>query len=310
MVSARATDVLQTVEYRRDKWNMERVPVALLLCLGGLAFVAYVDPSPPSYGVLLLFAVLLVAGIIKALLGYLLDRIIDRLPAFLIGALLVLGLIALLAWGNPGRRPRLLESADGIPVSTIGWVLVLLGLCWIAFALYRRLIPAMPILLLSPGGIAYHTSWLKGLLIPWHEIQGVDSLEHTGASGFPQRHEDVTVVLVSMAFYEQCILPKRSFLSDHTWNLVFRPKGVSMQMVLHYGLFSIDPKHIRAPVEERWQAFRGAPASAPSVTGPGPDARQIYGVWSIDGSLWQAITFLVPLIAIAAILVVLGLRLR
>ena len=41
-----ATDVFETVEYSRDKWNMERVPRALLACMVGLIFVVYLDPKP------------------------------------------------------------------------------------------------------------------------------------------------------------------------------------------------------------------------------------------------------------------------
>jgi len=81
---------------------------------------------------------------------------------------------------------------------------------------------------------------------------------------------------------------------------MFIPKGSLMQMVLHYGLFSIPPTDIRAPAETRWKAFR---TERPRDDGAVPADRRVYGVWSVDGSLWQATKFLVPLIGIIAILV-------
>jgi len=48
------------------------------------------------------------------------------------------------------------------------------------------------------------------------------------------------------------------------------------------------------------QAFRTArPFDADAVSAD----RRAYGVWSVDGSLWQATKFLIPLIGIVAILV-------
>ena len=43
-----APEISRIVEYRRDRWNMARVPLALLFCLAGLFFVVYVDPRPPG----------------------------------------------------------------------------------------------------------------------------------------------------------------------------------------------------------------------------------------------------------------------
>ena len=83
-------------------------------------------------------------------------------------------------------------------------------------------------------------------------------------------------------------------------------------MVLHHELFAIDSRDIREPLEARWKAFRDRPTSAPFDGEPVREARQVYGVWwSIDGSLWQAIRFLAPLIGIIAMLAhATGIRLR
>lgn len=258
-------DIFQTVEYSRDKWTMNKVPLALLLCLAGLVFVIYADPRPPDSRSVFLFAFHIIDGLIG--------------PSY-------------------SRDP-------GMPGNVFGRALILGAVGWIGFALYRHFRPARPILMLSPAGLSFHVSWLKDLLIPWHEIRGVDGLEITGAHGPPNRFPETTVVLVSKEFYEQHILPKRSFLSGRFWKHTFLPKGASMQMVLPHWWFSIDSKDIREPLEARWKAFRSEPPSdagaiprAPTVEG-----RQVYGAWSIDGSVWQTTALLVPLIGIVIILV-------
>jgi hypothetical protein len=187
--------------------------------------------------------------------------------------------------------------------------------------MYRHFKPARPMLLLSPAGIAFHADWLRDLLIPWHEVRGVEAYELMPASGMPHRYQDITAVLISKEFYEAQILPKRGFLMgpagrvlvwllrsphSHTfggWDQVFSPTGSSMQMVLHYTLFSIPPKQVREPIEARWKAFRNEPPSSLPAARPITQAREVYGTWSIDGSVWQTIQFLVPLIGIVAILV-------
>jgi hypothetical protein len=175
------------------------------------------------------------------------------------------------------------------------------GVGWIAFALYRHFNPARPILTLSPAGIAYHVPWLKDLVIPWHEVQAVGALERGGGPGIiPNRFDDTTVVLISTEFHERNILVRRTLLAGRGWYEMFIPKGSLMQMVLHFGLFSIAPKDIREPAETRWKAFR---TERPFDAGAVPADRRVYGVWSVDGSLWQAVKFLIPLIGIIAILV-------
>ena len=127
------------------------------------------------------------------------------------------------------------------------------------------------------------------------------SLELGGGPGvIPHRFDDVTVVQISTQFYERNILSRQTFLTGPGWHDLFIPQGSSMQMVLHFLLFSIPPKDIREPVETRWKAFR---TERPLDAGTVPADRRVCGVWSVDGSLWQATKFLVPLIGIIAILV-------
>jgi len=316
-----AAEIFRIVEYRRDRWNMARVPLALLFCLAGLFFVVYVDPRPPGFAILKGFTLLLVAAAVVALAVFAFGRKFEgRVAAagFVATALGILAL-AVLIWSVPGDffPPR---RGSKLPPNLFGWSLIVGGLVYVTWALYRHFKPARPMLLLSPAGIAFHADWLNDLLIPWHEVRGVAAYEMTPASGIPYCYQDITAVLVSKEFYEAQILPRRGFLmgptgsflvwllqspQSHTfagWDQVFSPTGSSMQMVLHYMLFAIPPEQVRKPVEARWQAFRNErPSSLPGAR-PIPQAREIYGAWSIHGSLWQTIKFLVPLIAIVAIL--------
>jgi hypothetical protein len=296
-----ATDVFETVEYSRDKWNMERVPRALLACMVGLIFVVYLDPKPAGPGILRAFIALVAVSLIALLAQFLLEQISEGTTAtkFVAGAIIMIVLIALF-WNSPGDIFRS-RRTSGMPGAVIGWIFVMGGIGWIAFALYRHCKPARPILTLSPSGISYHVSWLKNLVIPWHEVQAVAALERGGGPGIiPNRFDDTTVVLISTEFYERHILARRTFLAGRGWHEMFIPKGSSMQMVLHFDLFSIPPKDIREPVDLRWKVFRAERALDARTA---PAGRLVYGAWSFDGSLWQATKFLVPLIGIVVILV-------
>ncbi|MBR1211900.1 hypothetical protein [Bradyrhizobium sp. JYMT SZCCT0180] len=320
-------DISRIVEYSRDRWAMARMPLALLFCLTGLAFVVYVEPRPPGAGVPTVFGLLMAAAAVVALAIYAFERMFEgrTMATRLLAAALVVLAVMVLVWNVPADffHPGLWTK---LPTNLFGWMLIAGGIGWITHALYRHLRPARPVLMLSPAGIAFHATWLRDLFIPWHEVRGVEALETMPASGIPYRYQDLTVVVISQEFYEAHILPKRGFMMGPGrelaewlvdryhhggWDQVFwpkespkeSPKGSSMQMVLHHELFSIPPKQVREPVEARWKAFRNERPSSLPVARPIPGSREIYGAWSIDGSLWQAITFLVPLIGIIAILV-------
>ena len=98
-----APELSRIVEYRRDRWNMARVPLAPLFCLTGLFFVVYVDPRPPGLGILKGFALLLAAAAIVALVVFAFERKFQgRVAAagFLATVLAILALIALI-WIAP-----------------------------------------------------------------------------------------------------------------------------------------------------------------------------------------------------------------
>jgi hypothetical protein len=309
-------DVLQTVEYRTDKKTMRRVPLALLLCLAGLALVIHVDPRPPNIGVLAMFVGMLTAWLLAKLAFNLMFEGFTGSARWLAAGFTILASLALIALASIVRDWNVTgpvldyRGRPHPPANILGWMLVMGAVAWIAVALYRHVIPAQPPpLMLSPAGITCHAGGLKGLLIPWHDIRGVDALEATGPSGFPFRYEDRTVVLVTAAFYERHILSRRSAMAPPGSDRLFVPKGALMQVLLPHEWFAIEPRHMREPVEARWKAFRGAAPAVPSIIEPNAGARQVYGAWSNDGSLWQALAFLVPLIGIAALLAAYALRL-
>jgi hypothetical protein len=309
-MDAGSPDVYQTVEYRRDKYIMRKVPLALLLCLGGLFLLIHVAPGLPHPGILAVFSAMLAAWVLWRTAWEMVSHAKSARQWWLVAALIVLCLIALgvlvavaegmRTWSYP-RKVLDYRGRPDPPVNTGAWMIVIGSIGWIAFALYRH-VTAGPMLTLSPAGIAYRGGWMKGLLIPWHEIQGVDGIEVIGPSGYPLRNDNMTVVLVSRAFYERHILSRRPFMPVPGWDRLFTPKGELVQVLLPYEWFVVDPRHIREPVEARWKAFRDAQKSSMPSVGGDRQARQVYGTWSIDGSLWQAATFLVPLLGMVALL--------
>ena len=239
------------------------------------------------------------------------------------------------------RRER--SALDNVPLALLGifaglsllvyldipgWIFIVVGLGFIARALARLVLPARPILTLSPAGIAFHLRFLKDTLVPWHEVKDVAPLDLTGPHGPPDRYPDVTALLISNEFYERHLLPKyrrwekpvartlyfligptwlrTKELPGEEWELMFRPKGALMQMALPHPMlwFRIDPKDLRDPVEARWKAFREwRGTSVPTTkTQPPRGPAHVYGKWSPKLTRWQAVLIIVPLIGILAVL--------
>ncbi len=290
---------------------MRRVPLALLLCLAGMALVIHVSPGLPHPAILVIFSAMLAAWLLGQL-GFALvsEGLAAGSPWLAIGfaVLAVLGFFALhvLAsvlpgWHHPGDVIDYRGRPDP-PANILGWMIIFSTTGWTAFALYRHFIPAAPLLRLTTAGVSYRAAGLKDLLIPWHEIEEVDGFELTGPTGYPLRRENLTTVLVARRFYEAHILPKRGTFGAPGWDRLFLARGASVQIMLPYEWFCIEPKQMREPVEARWTAFRKASPAAQSDAGLGSKTPLVYGAWSIDGSLWQTLTFLGPLTAIVALL--------
>lgn len=299
-MDASAADVFQTVEYRRDKWMMNRMPFALLFIAAGLLLVLILDPRP-SAGPRLAFAFMALVAIVGALVAcymlfdYMYEgrnfvlRVLAGVGAFFLGLFLLFA--GVIRYGGMWRGPDL----GGY---NMGWLMIIGGAGWIAVALFRHLRPPRPVVALSPAGLAYHGPLVKNLLIPWSEVEGVGGLEAIGMNGVPFRADDLPAVVVSKAFFEQHIAPQRSVMRGPraSWDAMFIEKGNSMQVVLHPLFFSVKPKDIREPVEARWKAFRNGPPPAQ----PGAMPVRELGKWSLTP--WQAIALGVPLLAIVAIL--------
>lgn len=159
----------------------------------------------------------------------------------------------------------------------VGLCLVL-GVGLSAFTLWRRWNHGKPVFTLSPDGIHYRIPLVKQVLIPWHEIEGVDSIDIEAGywsylwSTGGLRHNtvilrDVTVILLSKRFYEQRLHVNSYLLRGPAWKANFIPKGELVQMALHHEYVSVEPRALREAVEARWLAFREktAPVARTSV---------------------------------------------
>lgn len=301
-----ALDVLPRVEYSLDKWAMDRLPWGVWGCLGGLAVILNADGGGKSDAALA-FVYLALLGL--AFAGWAATTMIERsalsfwmvLPAVLLITIFVVLLITLVAGKTGGQFStgrlwwsRLVDP----PITVFGWMLLYLGCGWIAYTLLRHVYPPRPVIMLSSRGVAFHRPWLKDLLIPWHEIHRVGHLELPNTAGPPSVYPRAIVVVVTQGFYERNIAPKRSILSPPGSDLMFRPSGEMMQMVLSSPELVVAPENIRRPIEVRWKKYRELPHPTPP-----PEVRQdpphiVYGRWAFDGSLWQSIRFLAPLVGL------------
>ena len=153
------------------------------------------------------------------------------------------------------------------------------GLCLVvgvglsAFTLWRRWNHGKPIFTLSPDGIRYRIPFIKQVLIPWREIQGIDTIDieaghwsYLWSTGSLRYNtfilRDVTVILLPQRFYEQRLHLNSFLLRGPAWNANFIPKGALVQMALHHEYVSVEPRSLREAVEARWLAFRDKTAPA------------------------------------------------
>ena len=123
-----------------------------------------------------------------------------------------------------------LVDLDREPWTIIGIVLCwMMGVALVALTLWRRSNPGKPSFTLSPDGIHYRIPLVKQVLIPWHEIQGVDTVDvETGywsifwAAQNPSLMynalvvRDVTVVLLPRPFYDRAH-PRRFLFPARPW---------------------------------------------------------------------------------------------
>lgn len=162
----------------------------------------------------------------------------------------------------------------------VGVVLCLLvGVALVGFTLWRRSNPGKPLFTLSPDGIHYRIPLVKEILIPWHQIQGVDTVDVEAGywsflwfTQFPTPRyntwiaRDVTVILLPKPFYDRRIFVDSPFLRGPGWKANFVARGSLVQVALHHELVSVEPRALREAVEARWLAFRDRLAGEPTRT--------------------------------------------
>ncbi|MGQ0684657.1 hypothetical protein [Bradyrhizobium sp.] len=114
-----------------------------------------------------------------------------------------------------------------------------------------------PMLTLSPAGLRLHMDFVKTVLIPWHAVQGVDSIDISGrVAGKSVFVPGVTVVLVTRTFYDRHIHVNSWFLRGPGWDTNFIPKGDLVQVALQHEALPATAAELRTAVEGRWSAFR------------------------------------------------------
>jgi len=208
-----------------------------------------------------------------------------------------------------------LADLDRDPWAFVGiflsWVV---GVALVGLTLWRRANHGKPLFTFAPDGIRYRIPLVKEVLIPWHEIQGVDTIDIEAGywslfwltqTPSLQYHttvvRNVTVVLLPKAFYDARIFVDSALLRGPGWAANFIPKGPLVQVALHHELVSVEPKPLREAVEARWLAFRERPAvasartSVSAVVAMGDDPKGI--------SPWEATKIIVPLLGILVMLV-------
>ena len=208
------------------------------------------------------------------------------------------------------------------------------GVALVGLALWRRWNSGKPLFTLSPDGIHYRVPMVKEVLIPWQEIQGVDTIDieagywsmRSALYPIPSYNtwvvRDVTVILLPKPFYDRRIFVDSFLLRGPGWNANFIVKGALVQMALHHALVSVEPRPLREAVEARWLAFRDRPAVAPARTSV-PSVAAARGSNTSVGALshgaptsgtvamgddpkamspWEVTKVIVPLIGIAVVL--------
>jgi hypothetical protein len=221
-----------------------------------------------------------------------------------------------------------IEDDTPADIAAASFIVIGAGGGWTAWAIVRRLWPGKPLFVLSPQGVHYRIGWVKHVLVPWREIEGIDTIDITVRVWLRYTREvtfhDVTVILVPKAFYDAHIHLDSLFMRGPYWGGTFVPKGDQVQMALHHESVSVDRETLRAAVEARWRAFRGAAASDAARDGKAPRRRLVPAVRSMLGRresapppppgipapqerrrtwpAWEAAKIAVPLAGIAVVL--------
>ncbi len=153
----------------------------------------------------------------------------------------------------------LLAQAGAERSKPLAWIFLVLGLAWTGFWLVRTIHPGKPLLELSPAGLRMRIIGATEFLIPWHDIEAIETIDVTVTHrGLPVTYEDVTAVVVRRGFYSKHVHVDSAFLRGPGWSATFIPSGDRMKIALHHGILSVKRPALHRAVVERWEAFRDA----------------------------------------------------
>lgn len=178
------------------------------------------------------------------------------LPYTLVGILLGLVLLTPLDAAEVDRK-----------ASWLGWTMVLLSLAILATIVYRRTLPSVPSIVLSPQGLLFRD--MSETVIPWNEIRDVGIREISAARDLTSTK--VTSISVSPQLLSQ--------LTGGKWldSVVARDGDPSEIYLSYYRHVPFD--EFQAAVRNRWHAFsRRAEGQTPptpfakAVTAPSPES--------------------------------------
>ncbi len=146
--------------------------------------------------------------------------------------------------------------ADGKFELVLGWGSAAIGFPWAFYEIYWLMKPNTALVELLPQGIIFRTT-TQDFIVPWGEIQNVDSIDiHTSFRGQPITYPNVTIIVVSMHFYDRVIHVDSYIMRGPGWDAQFIPKGNDkMQVALHHELIPASAEEIKRQVEARWRVF-------------------------------------------------------
>jgi hypothetical protein len=144
---------------------------------------------------------------------------------------------------------------------------IVAGILWILYETYWLMRPASALVELLPQGIIFrHGGGLEDYIVPWKEIHGVDSINiETKFRRETIIFSNVTVILVSMKFYDRVIHVDNFIMRGPGWDGAYVPKGDMMQVAIHHEIIEATAEEIRRQVEARWRAFGKPPQKPPAA---------------------------------------------
>jgi hypothetical protein len=165
------------------------------------------------------------------------------------------------------------RSSDG---RLAAWILLAVLPLGLAFGLWRSRSSGQPYLILRPQGLELRTGGWGVLSLPWAAIRSIDTSSFEGfALRYRGRQriafKDVTMIELAPGVLEAERDAGRFVPRGPSVDWVVRPGPDGDWVALHHEFVGLIPAEIRAPVEARWQVFRDTPAQ--SGVSPQPSLR-------------------------------------